>query len=67
MSSLLSRGYATIRPVGAVDITASGRERLGKIMRHARRFEDEATAGLDPADVAAARRVLAALAGRNPV
>jgi flavin reductase (DIM6/NTAB) family NADH-FMN oxidoreductase RutF/DNA-binding MarR family transcriptional regulator len=61
VAALLADDLAAMRPPGVIDITAQGRARLGGILTRARAFEAEKLAGIPAADVAALRRVLAAL------
>lgn len=55
---------AADRRVKVVHLTARARFEVARISRIARRLEVELLAGLDPQDLGAARRLLAALRGR---
>jgi flavin reductase (DIM6/NTAB) family NADH-FMN oxidoreductase RutF/DNA-binding MarR family transcriptional regulator len=61
VATLLAEGFAAMRPPAALDITASGRNRLAGILQRARQFEIDRLAGIPAADVAALRRALLAL------
>ena len=65
ITKLLARGSIAPRPPGALVITPDGMELLQRIVTRAHGFEEEQLADLPPEDVAAARRVLRALAERG--
>ena len=58
-------GWVAPRPPGTLAITKEGLEGMHRIIARAHQFEEEQLAEVDPADVAAARRVLLALASRG--
>jgi 4-hydroxyphenylacetate 3-hydroxylase, reductase component len=65
VARLLSMGWVSPRPPGTLAITKEGLEAMHRIIARAHQFEEEQLADVDPADVAAARRVLLALASRG--
>ena len=65
LAKLVAGNYVAPRPPGALAITESGLALLGRIVAAEHAFEAEKLADLPPADVAATRRVLKALAARG--
>jgi 4-hydroxyphenylacetate 3-hydroxylase, reductase component len=65
IANLIAKGWVAPRPPGTLAITKEGLEGVRRITDRAHRFEEEQLAELDPADVAATRRVLLALASRG--
>ena len=65
IAKLVGMGWVAPRPPGTLAITKDGLEGMRRIIDRAHRFEEEQLADLDPADVAATRRVLLALASRG--
>jgi predicted transcriptional regulator len=65
IAKLVGMGWVAPRPPGTLAITKEGLEGMHRIIERAHRFEEEQLADLDPADVAATRRVLLALASRG--
>jgi len=65
IANLVAMGWVAPRPPGTLAITKEGLESMHRIIDRAHRFEEEQLADLDPADVAATRRVLLALASRG--
>lgn len=65
ITKLLGLGYIAPRPPGALVITKEGTDLLQRIIARAHEFENEKLADLPPEDVAAAKRVLQALASRD--